>query len=109
MLVESAIAFVLIVAASSLIYALGRRAAPKPVQTEGERAVYACGEKTTYPKLKINVSLYKYLIFFVVLDSSVLLIAFASFMSQSVNVPLILLYLLMMLASSVVLLDGGKD
>lgn len=108
-LLESAIAFVLIVAASSLIYALGRRAAPKPVQTEGGRAVYACGEKATYPKLKINVSLYKYLIFFVVLDSSVLLVAFASFMSQSINVPLILLYLLMMLASSAVLLDGGKD
>jgi len=109
MLVESAIAFVLIFAAAALIYLLGRRAAPKPVQTEGARAVYACGEKASYPKLKVNVSLYKYLIFFVILDSSVLLLAFASFMSQTINVPLILVYLLMMLASSAILLDGGKD
>jgi NADH:ubiquinone oxidoreductase subunit 3 (subunit A) len=109
MLVESVVAFILIVAAASLIYLLGRRAAPKPAQSEGERAVYACGEKVTYPKLKVNVSLYKYLIYFVILDSSVLLLAFASFMGQGINVPLVLLYLFMMLASSVILLEGGKD
>ncbi len=109
MLVESAIAFALIFAAASFIYILGRRAAPKSVQTEEAKAVYACGEKASYPKLKVNVSLYKYLIFFVILDSSVLLLAFTSFRSQNINIPLILVYLLMMLASSAILLDGGKD
>jgi len=109
LLVESAIAFILIVAAAAFVYALGRRAAPKTVQTVGERSVYACGEKVAYPKLKVNVSLYKYLIYFVILDSSVLLIAFASFMGQGINVPLILLYLFMMLASSLLLFEGGKE
>ena len=109
LLFESAIAFLLIVTAAAFVYELGRRAAPKTVQTEGERSVYACGEKVTYSRLKINVPLYRYLIYFVILDSSVMLIAFASFRGQTINVPLILLYLFMMLASSLLLFDGGKD
>lgn len=109
MLVESAIAFLLILAAAFLVYQIGRRAAPKPVQTEGERSVYACGEKVAYPKLKLNVSLYKYLIYFVIIDSAVLLLAYASFTVHTMNTPLILLYLFMMLVSSIILFEGGKD
>ena len=112
LLVESAIAFLLIVAAAAFVYELGRRAAPKTVQTQCERSVYACGEKVTYSKLKVNVPLYRYLIYFVILDSSVMLIAFASITGQVFileNVPLILLYLFMMLASTLLLFDGGKD
>ncbi len=109
MIIESIVAFVLIVSAASLIYLLGRRAAPKPAPTTAESTAYACGEKVAYPKLKVNVSLYKYLIYFVVLDSSVLLLAFASFLNMGINVPLILIYLLMMLAAGLLLLDGGKD
>jgi NADH:ubiquinone oxidoreductase subunit 3 (subunit A) len=109
LIIEAIVAFVLIISAAALIYQLGRRVAPKPVQTVGERTAYACGEKVTYPKLKVNVSLYKYLIYFVVLDSSVLLLAFGSFMQTGINVPLILIYLFMMLAAGLLLLDGGKD
>lgn len=109
MLIESTIAFILILAASFVVYQLGRRAAPKPVQTEGERSVYACGEKVAYPKLKINVSLYKYLIYFVIIDSAVLLLAYASFTVQAMNTPLIMLYLFMMLISSIILFEGGQD
>jgi NADH:ubiquinone oxidoreductase subunit 3 (subunit A) len=109
MIVESAIAFVLILSATLVIYLLGRRAAPKPVQTDAERSVYACGEKVTYSKPRVNVSLYKYLIYFVILDSSVLLLAFGSFIGQGINVPLILVYLFIILASSLLIMDGGKD
>ncbi len=109
MIIEGIVAFVLIVSAACLIYLLGRRAAPKPTQSDAERAAYACGEKVAYPKLKVNVSLYKYLIYFVILDSSVLLLAFASFMQTGINVPLILVYLFMMLAAGLVVLDGGKE
>jgi NADH:ubiquinone oxidoreductase subunit 3 (subunit A) len=108
MLVESAIAFTLITAATLLIYMLGRRAAPKPVQSASQLTGYACGEKVTYSKLKMNVSFYKYLIYFVVLDSSVLLVAFASFMAN-VNIPMIVLYLSMILGASLILFEGGKD
>ena len=108
MIIEAIVAFVLIVSAASVIYLLGRRAAPKPVQTDAERSQYACGENITFSKLQVNVSLYKYLIYFVILDSSVLLLAFGSFMGAGVNIPLILLYLFMMLAAGLLLLDGGK-
>jgi NADH:ubiquinone oxidoreductase subunit 3 (subunit A) len=108
MIIESVVAFLLIAAASTLIYYLGRRAAPKTAQSEAACSVYACGEKISYPKLRVNVSLYKYLIYFVILDSSVLLIAFASFMGQVTNTPMILLYLLLMLASGFLLMEGGE-
>jgi NADH:ubiquinone oxidoreductase subunit 3 (subunit A) len=109
MIIESIVAFVLIFSAAAIIYLLGRRAAPKPVQTYDERTAYACGEKVTYRSLKVNVSLYKYLIYFVILDSSVLLLAFASFMQAGINVPLILLYLLMMLGAGLLLIEGDKN
>jgi len=105
---EAIIAFVLIVLAASIIYLLGRRAAPKPVQTDAERAAYACGEKVSFSKLKVNVSLYRYLIYFVVLDSSVLLLAFGAFTSAGINFPLILLYLAVLFAAGLILIDGGK-
>ena len=109
MIVESIVAFVLIFSAASVVYLLGRRAAPKTVQTAEELSAYACGENVTFPKLRLNVSLYRYLIYFVVLDSSVLLLAFGSFMGVGINMPLILLYLFMMLAAGLLLLDGGKE
>jgi NADH:ubiquinone oxidoreductase subunit 3 (subunit A) len=108
LIIESIVAFVLIISAASIIYLLGRRVAPKPIQSDAERSAYACGEKVAYPKLKVNVSLYKYLIYFVVLDSSVILLAFATFMSAGINVPLILVYLAMMLAAGLLLLDWSK-
>ena len=108
-LVESIVAFILITAAASLIYALGRRVSPKPVQTENAVSTYACGERAPIQKQRITVTLSKYLIFFVILDSSVLLLAFATLITQGVNMPLLLLYLGMILASSLLLLEGGKD
>ena len=108
LITESIVAFFIILAAASAIYLLGRRSAPKPTQSENERLTYACGEKTPIQNLRIGVPLSKYLIYFVILDSSVLLLAFATVYTQGVNVPLLLLYLFIMLASSLLLLEGGK-
>ena len=108
-LVEFAIAFILIIAAASLIYALGRRASPKPAQSENERSEYACGEKAPLQRLKINVSLYKYLIYFTIFDSSVLLLAFAALLAQGTNVILLILYLSIIFAASLLLLEGGEE
>jgi NADH:ubiquinone oxidoreductase subunit 3 (subunit A) len=104
------IAFILIFIATYVIYALGRRAAPKTDISENEQAAYACGEKVTFQGLKINVSLYKYIIYFVVFDTSVLLLAFASFALIGVGNPLlIILYLAIILAAGWALVEGGKD
>ncbi len=109
MLVESLIAFLLIAAAAWVVYYVGRRAAPKPAQGENATLTYACGEKAPVQKQRITVSLSKYLIYFVILDSSILLLAFATLISQGANVPLLLLYLGILLASNLLLLEGGKD
>jgi NADH:ubiquinone oxidoreductase subunit 3 (subunit A) len=104
---EFAFAFSLILAASFLIYIIGRRLSPKSVHNENEESTYACGEKPISPRLKINVSLYKYLIYFVILDSSVLLVAFAYSALTVTSIPLFMIYLLMVLASVFLLLEGG--
>ena len=109
MFAESVIAFLLILAAAMFIYVLGRRASPKHVQSEAERSEYACGEKAPIQRLRINITLYKYLIYFAIFDSSVLLLAFSALSAEGVNVPLLILYLFIMLAASLVLLEGGKD
>ena len=109
MFIEALIAFLLIFAAAMFIYVLGRRASPKHVQSETERSEYACGERAPIQRLKINVSLYKYLIYFAIFDSSVLLLAFSALSAEGVNVPLLILYLVIMLVSSLFLLEGGKE
>jgi NADH:ubiquinone oxidoreductase subunit 3 (subunit A) len=107
--IEGAVAFVLIIAASSLIYMIGRRASPKTAQTGNTTSTYACGERAPVQKARITLTLSKYLIYFVILDSSVLLLAFATLIAQGVNTPLLLLYLGIMLASSLLLMGGDKD
>jgi NADH:ubiquinone oxidoreductase subunit 3 (subunit A) len=109
MLVEALIAFALIFASALLIYVLGRRASPQHAQSESERSEYACGERAPVQRLKINLSLYKYLIYFAIFDSSVLLLAFSALSAEGVNVTLLILYLFVMLASGMILFEGGSD
>ena len=85
MIEEALIAFILIFISTMVIYTLGKRSAPKTTISENAQAAYACGEKVSFPGLKINVSLYKYLIYFVVFDSSVLVLAFAVFLNSRNN------------------------
>lgn len=109
MIVEAIIAFVLIFISTFVIYSLGKRAAPKTAISENEQAAYACGEKVAFHGLKINVSLYRYLIYFVVFDSSVLVLAFAAFALAATNPFILILYLGIILAAGLVLLEGGKE
>ncbi|MCL5948968.1 MAG: NADH-quinone oxidoreductase subunit A [Candidatus Bathyarchaeota archaeon] len=109
MIVEALIAFILIFISTLVIYTLGKRSAPKTTISENEQAAYACGEKVIFRGVKINVSLYKYLIYFVIFDSSVLVLAFASFALAGTNPLLLILYLGIILAAGLVIVEGGKD
>lgn len=109
MIIEAIIAFILIFISTIAIYTLGKRSAPKTTVSENEQSSYACGEKASFPGIKINVSLYKYLIYFVIFDSAVLLLAFASIAIAGTNPFLLILYLGIVLAAGLVLLEGGKD
>ena len=108
-LTEALIAFVLIFISTYAIYAIGKRSAPKTTLSENEQSSYACGEKASFIGLKINVSLYKYLIYFVIFDSAVLVLAFASFALAGTNPLFLILYLGIILAAGLILLEGGKE
>jgi NADH:ubiquinone oxidoreductase subunit 3 (subunit A) len=104
------ITFVLIFIATYAIYAIGRRSAPKTKMSENEQMAYACGEKAVFNGPKMNISLYKYIIYFVIFDSAVLLLSFAAVAIAGAFSPLyMVLYLAILLASGFVLLEGGKD
>lgn len=109
MILEMAIAFILIFIATLAIYSIGRRSAPKTTESENAQAPYGCGEKVTFPGLKINVSLYKYLIYFVIFDSAVLVLAFASFAMAGINPFLLILYLGIIFAAGIIIMEGGKE
>ena len=106
-IIELIVAFIFILATSFTVYFLGRLLSPKSTQGENAQSAYACGEKVSFTKLRVSVSLYKYLIYFVVLDSSVLLIGFASLTLHTMNLLIFMLYLFIVLVSGFLLLGGG--
>ena len=109
MIEEAFIAFILIFISALAIYIMGKRSAPKTTISENAQSAYACGEKISFFGLKINVSLYKYIIYFVVFDSAVIVLAFAALNIATLNPLLIILYLGIILAAGLVLVEGGKD
>jgi len=109
LLIPTVSAFVLIFISAYAIYAIGRHLAPKTKHGVNHEMGYACGEKVVFSSPQINISLYKYLIYFVIFDSAILLLSFASVAIASVNPVFVVLYLGIILASGFILLDGGKD
>jgi NADH:ubiquinone oxidoreductase subunit 3 (subunit A) len=105
--ITAILAFILIFISSYAIYVIGRHLAPKTKPGVNHEMGYACGEKVVFNSPKIHISLYKYLIYFVIFDSAVLLLTFASIAIASINPIFIVLYLGILLASGIILLDGG--
>jgi len=107
-MIEPIIAFLLILSISSVIYIITRRLVRKPLVSEEKSSMYACGEKLNSKKLLINVTLYKYLIYFVIIDSPALILAFAALALEMINPLHLLSYLIIVLAADFLLL-GGED
>lgn len=106
---EAILAFGILLAASITIYALGLIISPKSsAKNSNKKSPYACGEKAIFRKVRINVALPRFLIYFVILDSSVLLIAFASLALQHLDFSILLIYLLLALATVFMLFEGGE-
>ena len=106
MLIESLVAFLLIVFVSVVIYVLTKQLVPKSLASEEKSSMYACGEKVVSKRLLVNVSLYKYLIFFVIIDSPALILAFAALSLGMINPFTLLIYLGIILAADLLLLGG---
>jgi len=105
-ILESVVAFVAVLVVSSIIYLIGKLVAPESTKTEAKVSMYACGEKVASQRLKISHTLYKYLIYFVTIDSSVVIMAFASLAIYGINAFFLLAYLFTVLTSSLLLLGG---
>lgn len=105
-MIEPIVAFLLILAVAAVIYVLTKRLIPKSKASEEQRAMYACGEKVVSRRLLVNVSLYKYLIFFVIIDSPAMILAFAALALQIINPFTLLIYLGIILAADLLLLGG---
>ena len=106
MSIEPIIAFLLILFVSSLIYIMARRLVCKPLVSDEKNSMYACGEKIHSKKLVVNVTLYKYLIFFVIIDSPALILAFAATALEMINPFHLLIYLIIILAADFLPLGG---
>ena len=108
MLIESLVAFVIILALASLIYLASKVLSPKSTESTEKDEMYACGEKVASTRLLVNVTLYKYLIFFVIIDSPALILAFAALALEMINPVTLLIYLGMILAADFLLLGGSQ-
>ncbi len=105
-ILESAVAFVAILVVSCGIYFVGKLKAPQTAKTEETVSTYACGEKLPLQRLRISHTLYKYLIYFVIIDSSAVLMAFASLAIHSMNGIFLLVYIFTLIISCLLLLGG---
>lgn len=106
MIVESLVAFLVILIVSSLIYLCSRLLSQKTSASEEKSSMYACGEKVFSKRLLVNVTLYKYLIFFVIIDSPALILAFAALALEIISPLILLIYLGIILAADMLLLGG---
>jgi NADH:ubiquinone oxidoreductase subunit 3 (subunit A) len=106
LIVEALVAFLVILLISSLIYLFSRRLIQNSPASDEKSAMYACGEKVFSKRLLVNVSLYKYLIFFVIIDSPALILAFAALALEMINPTILLIYVGMILAADLLLLGG---
>jgi NADH:ubiquinone oxidoreductase subunit 3 (subunit A) len=106
LLVESLVAFLIILVIASLIYLSSGLLTKKSPANEEKSAMYACGEKVFSKRLLVNVTLYKYLIFFVIIDSPALILAFAALALEIINPFSLLIYLGIILAADLLLLGG---
>jgi NADH:ubiquinone oxidoreductase subunit 3 (subunit A) len=106
LIVESLIAFLIILIVSSLIYICSRLLSQKTLASEEKSSMYACGEKIFSKRLLVNVTLYKYLIFFVIIDSPALILAFAALALEMINPFILLIYFGIIFAADLLLLGG---
>jgi NADH:ubiquinone oxidoreductase subunit 3 (subunit A) len=106
LVVESLFAFLIILIVSLLIYLFSQLLTQKTPASEEKSSMYACGEKVFSKRLLVNVTLYKYLIFFVIIDSPALILAFAALALEMINPFSLLIYLAIILAADLLLLGG---
>ena len=107
-MLEPIVAFLIILATATLIYLLTGRLSPKTSSSKEKNLMYACGEKINPTKLLVNVTLFRYLIYFVIIDSPALILAFAAIALEMISPIPLLIYLALVLVADFLLLGGHQ-
>lgn len=107
--VEVSTAFAAILGVAILIYLLSRVKASKSPPAEEKNSMYFCGEKVILRNLNISITFYEYLIYFVLLDSSALIIALAATEVEAANPIFLIGYSLLMLIATLTLSRGAQQ
>jgi len=105
---EPLLAFLIIIAIAVLIYLLTGCLSPKTSISKEKNLMYACGEKINPTKLLVNVTLFRYLIYFVIIDSPALILAFAAISLEMISPIHLLIYLALVLVADFLLLGGHE-
>lgn len=99
----------MILGASSVMCILGNRLAPKTEDRESGKMQYACGEKPVRISQRFQASLNKYLVYFLIIDSSLLIVAFSVFAASLATILPIMMYLSIVFVSVLLFLDRGDQ
>ncbi|MEM3479069.1 MAG: NADH-quinone oxidoreductase subunit A [Candidatus Bathyarchaeia archaeon] len=106
MMEDFIVALVAIFMFSITIYVSGVALSRRSVRNEPSKKIpYVCGERPASLTSRVVVSLYKYVIFFIILDSSLVIIAFASTALNPFNIWFFSIYVLLLLISSTLLME----
>ena len=102
------LAFLIVLGTCALLFALSGSRSRRSAKDRQKTAMYACGERALPQTLRITVTSYKYLIYFMVFDAPVILVALSSLAGGVVNLVLLLAYLFATLVA-LLFLTGGSD
>jgi len=102
------VAFTAVLMSSIGIYLLSKLKSARAPRNREKVSMYACGEKIRSGRVLINITLYKYLVYFIILDSSVLMMAFASLVTNPASLLPLMIYLSTVLAAVLLLAFGGE-
>lgn len=107
------ISLLIIILFSSGVYLLAAGFSPIPTKSREKTSTYACGENLSVTGIVVDPTLYKYSVYFLIFDSAVFLLAFASQALEQSGVYvvgyLLLMFLSVLLLPKMVIRIRGLD
>ena len=105
---KALLAFLIVLGTCAMLFVSSGGRSRRSAKDKQKTAMYACGERAVHQTLRITVTSYKYLIYFMVFDAPVILVALSSLAASIVNLVLLLAYLFAAFIA-LLLLTGGSD
>ena len=91
----------------SVLFLAAKQLAPV-VSSKIDTSMYACGEDLPHRSLRVNLSNYQYIIYFIILDAAVPLILFGALVFWGVPPIMLVMYLGLLGVSTVVMVTRDR-